>query len=234
MAKEALEAMLAEDAESCKEIHKVLRADVHTRAGAAALLGVDAATVLDTELAVNEAEKAKRAQVKRLEKMMKVCPEYEQAVAACSEAVATLKRQCSAEALPRYEALLKEGLSASRSLGARDLRGPRQIVLMKPESTSLITPKSKGRLALLCGPTAVLSVEKLVQSTVKLLMRPKACALRWCLEADGAPTSSAVCIWRSWNPWSINWISQERAQRLRCLRWLGCELQNSQSGNRVE
>jgi len=191
--KEALEAMVGQDAASCREINKVLRADVHTRAGAAALLGVEAVPLF-SDAAIAEVEKASRAQLKLLEKMAQVCPEYDRACAACHEAVATLKRQCGDEALPRYEALLKEGLPATRSLGARDLRGPRPIVLMKPESASLTMPKGKARLALLCGPTAALPTQKLAQTTAKLGVRPKACALTWCMEVPDAPSTSAVCI----------------------------------------
>ena len=191
--KEALETMLTQDLESCKEIHKVLRADVHTRGGAAQLLGVDPGPI-STDGQIAELEKASRAQLKRLEKMSQVCPEYDQAVAACKEAVATLKRQCAMEALPRYEALLKVGLSATRSLGARDLRWPRPIVMMKPESSCFSMPPGKTRLALLCGPTASMTVQKLAESTTKLGVRPKACALSWCMEASEASSSSAVCI----------------------------------------
>ncbi|CAJ1432442.1 unnamed protein product [Effrenium voratum] len=185
--------MLAQDVESCREIHKVLRADVHTRVGAAQLLGADPGP-LTAEVAIADVEKASRAQLKRLEKMAQVCPEYDWAVAACKEAVATLKRQCGEEALRRYEALLKEGLSATRTLGARDLRWPRPIVLMKPESTDLCMPKGKAQLAVLCGPTAALSTDKLVQSTAKLGVRPKASALTWCMQVSDAPSCSAVCI----------------------------------------
>lgn len=191
--KEALETMLAQDMESCKQIHKVLSADVHTRAGAAQLLGADPGPVL-TDAGIADLEKASRAQLKQLEKMSQVCPEYDQAVAACHEAVATLKRQCAPEALPRYEALLKEGLSATRTLGARDLRWPRPIVMMKPESSCFSMPQGKARLALLCGPTAALSTQKLAETSARLGVRPKACALTWCMEATEASSSSAVCI----------------------------------------
>lgn len=191
--KEALETMLAQDMESCKQIHKVLSADVHTRAGAAQLLGADPGPVL-TDAGIADLEKASRAQLKQLEKMSQVCPEYDQAVAACHEAVATLKRQSAAEALPRYEALLKEGLSATRTLGARDLRWPRPIVMMKPESSCFSMPQGKARLALLCGPTAALSTQKLAETSARLGVRPKACALTWCMEATEASSSSAVCI----------------------------------------
>ncbi|CAL1142342.1 unnamed protein product [Cladocopium goreaui] len=185
--------MLAQDMESCKQIHKVLSADVHTRAGAAQLLGADPGPVL-TDAGIADLEKASRAQLKQLEKMSQVCPEYDQAVAACHEAVATLKRQSAAEALPRYEALLKEGLSATRTLGARDLRWPRPIVMMKPESSCFSMPQGKARLALLCGPTAALSTQKLAETSARLGVRPKACALTWCMEATEASSSSAVCI----------------------------------------
>eukprot|EP00913_Durusdinium_trenchii_P015728 g14781.t1 len=93
-------------------------------------------------------------------------------------------------ALPRYEALLKEGLSATRALGARDLRWPRPIVMMKPESADLSMPPGKARLALLCGPTAALSANQLSQSAAKL----GACALTWCMEVPEAASCSAVCI----------------------------------------
>ncbi|CAK9106578.1 unnamed protein product [Durusdinium trenchii] len=191
--KEALETMLAEDVQSCKEIHKVLSADVHSRLGAAQLLGADPGSPL-TEGVIADLEKSSRAQIKRFQKMSQVCPEYDQAVAACHEAVATLKRQCGEEALPRYEALLKEGLSATRALGARDLRWPRPIVMMKPESADLSMPPGKARLALLCGPTAALSANQLSQSAAKLGVRPKACALTWCMEVPEAASCSAVCI----------------------------------------
>ncbi|CAE8629764.1 unnamed protein product, partial [Polarella glacialis] len=194
-AKEKLEAMLAEDSESCREVHKVLRFDVHRREGAAALLGVDATAQTETAHLMPDAEKACRFQIKKLEKMVQVCPEYDRAVAACREAVETLRRGCTEEGLPRYEALLTHGMSASRTMGARDLRFPRPVVLMKPETSHLLMPKGRCRLALLCGSTAALSDEQLVASTAKFVRQPKASALRWCLDASpSAACSSAVCI----------------------------------------
>lgn len=195
-AKDALEAMLVEDAESCREVHRVLRAEVHTRAGAAALLGVDASAELDTGPVGEEAEKMSNALIKRFQKMLQVCPDYATAVAACHEAVATMRRGCTAESLPRQEALLKEGLRMSHSMGARDMRWPHPIVEMKIATEHFAVPSSgRCRLALLCGATAALSDQQLLQPTTKLWRQPKATALKWCQEADPSfPSSSAVCV----------------------------------------
>lgn len=112
----------------------------------------------------------------------------------CNEAIENLRRPNSAEALPRQEALLRLGLPASRAMGARDLRFPSPIVLMKPHSACW-NVSSKCRLAFLCGATAALPNAKLVWSTTKFKRRAKASALRWCLDADEqASTVGAMCL----------------------------------------
>merc|ERR1719436_2394933 len=115
----------------------------------------------------------------------------------CREAVETLRRGCTPEALPRQEALLSEGLPTSRTMGARDLRLPRPIVSMQPETGSFEVPagNKRHRLALLCGATAALTDAQLMASTARLARQPKASALRWCQDADSnAASSSAVCV----------------------------------------
>jgi len=196
-AKETIEAMLSEDAEGCREAHRVLRSDVHARAGAAALLGTSPAAALDTAAVTAEAETASKALVKRLGKLQKASLEHhDMAVAACHEAVATLRRGCTEEALPRQEALLREGLSTSRTMGARDLRYPHPVVLMQPETASQWIPLTgRFRVALLCGAASALPEEQLARSTAHLVRQPKASALRWCLDADASvASSSAVCL----------------------------------------
>lgn len=197
--KESLEAMLSVDTAACRELHRALRCDaaVHTRQGAAELLGVDKVPTLDTGQVEKEAGKASRELKKKLERMRGVSSEYGAAVALCDEAVATLGRGCTPEALPRQEALLREGLATSRAMGARDLRWPRPIVVMQPESASLQIPSGGGgsSLALLCGATAALSDEYLAECVVRFSRRPKAAALRCCLDSDAsASSSSAVFI----------------------------------------
>lgn len=196
-ARESIEAMLSADGESCRELHHVLRAEVHTREGAAELLGVDKAAVTDTELVAEEAERMAKKQIAKLAKMEGVATAlHTQAVAICNEAVETIRRPNSPEALPRQESLLRVGLSSSRAMGARDMRYPLPVVLMQPESTSFHVPTDKGcRLAMLCGATATLADQLLVSSSARFKRRPKAAALRWCLEADpSAPSVGAVCI----------------------------------------
>lgn len=195
-AKDSLEAMITEDAESCKEVFRILRHEVHTRAGAAALLGVDASAQLDTNPVAEDSEKACKALIKKIERMRQVCPDYDKAAGTCNEAVATMRRGCTAESLPRQEALLKEGVRTTRAMGARDLRWPHAILEMKTDAANFTVQKSgRCRLALLCGATASLSNEQLLQSTGRLWRQPKATALRWCQESDpSAPSSSAVCV----------------------------------------
>lgn len=197
-AKDAAEAILALDAEACRELWKVLRADVHTREGAAELLGVDKVATTDTEQVAEEAEKAARWQLKRLDKLETAAArEHELAKAMCNEAVETLRRPCSAEALPRQEALLRVGLSTSRAIGVRDLRLPSKIVDMHPESASWHVPTTgQGcRLALLAGATAAIPSQRLAALAQGLPKQPKAAALRWCGEADAAAASvGAVCV----------------------------------------
>jgi hypothetical protein len=199
-AKDAIETMLNADGEACRELHKVLRFEVSSRSGAAELLGVDAAATTDTDTVVSEAEKAAKRQIKRMEKMevstrmAGVAEDYILGVAICNEAVETLRRPCSAEALPRQEALLRVGLPTSRAMGARDLRFPSSIVLMEPQSACWHV-SNKCRLAMLCGATAAMSDEQLLSSTSKYKRMPKTSALRWCLDADAeAPTVGAMCI----------------------------------------
>ena len=64
-----------------------------------------------------------------------------------------------------------------------DMISFQSFVLGRPESAHFTMPADKARLAVLCGPTAALSTAKLLHSTAKLSVRPKACALTWCLEA---------------------------------------------------
>eukprot|EP00928_Gymnodinium_smaydae_P031206 TRINITY_DN22978_c0_g1_i1.p2 TRINITY_DN22978_c0_g1~~TRINITY_DN22978_c0_g1_i1.p2 ORF type:complete len:825 (+),score=180.66 TRINITY_DN22978_c0_g1_i1:84-2477(+) len=193
-AKEAVEALLTHDAEACRELHRVLRFEVLTRAGAAELLGADGGPSTDTACVAEDAEKACKKQIKKLEKMEGIADDYPFAVALCKEAVETLRRPNSAEALPRSEALLRTGLPCTRAIGARDLRFPSPLVLMKPENASWIV-SSRCRLALLCGATAALPDAKLVSSTAKVKGMPKASAMRWCLDADpAASTAGALCI----------------------------------------
>lgn len=195
-AKEAVETMLNADAESCRELNKVLRTEVHTREGAAELLGVDRAASTDTEAVAEEASQAAKKQIKRLAKMEGVARDYNLAVAICNEAVETIRRPNSVEALPRQEALLRLGLPTSRAMGARDLRFPAKLVVMQPQSTCWHVPTDKRcRLAMLCGATSLLADGQLVASTLQLKRRPKASALRWCLDADPAAASvGAICI----------------------------------------
>lgn len=198
-AKEQAEAILAADGDACRELYKVLRAEVHTREGAAELLGVDKAAAWDTEVVAEEAEKACRWQMKRLEKLEGVAAaarEYALAKATCSEAVETIRRPCSAEALPRQEALLKVGIGTSRAMGVRDLRFPSNVVRMEPESASWHVPTARScRLALLAGATAALPSQRLAALAKGLGRQPKAAALRWCTEADAsAPSVGAVCV----------------------------------------
>mmetsp|Transcript_101353 Transcript_101353/g.293112 ORF Transcript_101353/g.293112 Transcript_101353/m.293112 type:complete len:773 (-) Transcript_101353:78-2396(-) len=185
-AKDALEAMIGEDLAACRELHRVLRSEVRTRAGAAALLGTE-----DPD----EGEKASKALWKQLERMRHVAPDFARAEAYCREAVTTLRRPFSAEGLARQEALMREGLASSRAMGCRDLRAPHPLVLMKPDTASRILPNGRHRVALLCGATAALPDDKLTSSTAHLTRQPKASALRWCAEAsEKAACSSALCI----------------------------------------
>eukprot|EP00747_Dinoflagellata_sp_TGD_P164150 gnl/TRDRNA2_/TRDRNA2_183678_c0_seq1.p1 gnl/TRDRNA2_/TRDRNA2_183678_c0~~gnl/TRDRNA2_/TRDRNA2_183678_c0_seq1.p1 ORF type:complete len:788 (+),score=183.38 gnl/TRDRNA2_/TRDRNA2_183678_c0_seq1:174-2537(+) len=195
-AQESVQTWLLEDPKACQELRRVLSSEVHTRAGAAALLGVDATAMVDTEVITAEAEKACRWLVKGLEKMAKFTEIYDRGVGLCKEAVATIQRGCTPEALPRQEALLAEGLTTSRAMGSRDLRFPYPIVTMQPETASALIPgNSRCRLGLLCGPTAELADGRLAELVAHLARQPKASALRWCQDAEAtAASTSAVCV----------------------------------------
>merc|ERR1719277_2784797 len=56
----------------------------------------------------------------------------------------------------------------------------------------------RARVALLCGPTASLADEGLTSAASRHARRPKASALRWCLDAlegsSSAASSSSVCL----------------------------------------
>merc|ERR1712050_8231 len=111
--------------------------------------------------------------------------EYKLADAVCREAVETMKRGCTAEALPRQEALMREGVYTGRAMGTRDFRLPSPILLMEVVSASYwIPPSTKLRLGLLCGSTAKLTDESLTKCTSRHTQRAKASALTWCLNAD--------------------------------------------------
>eukprot|EP00747_Dinoflagellata_sp_TGD_P201028 gnl/TRDRNA2_/TRDRNA2_74481_c0_seq1.p1 gnl/TRDRNA2_/TRDRNA2_74481_c0~~gnl/TRDRNA2_/TRDRNA2_74481_c0_seq1.p1 ORF type:complete len:631 (-),score=125.60 gnl/TRDRNA2_/TRDRNA2_74481_c0_seq1:86-1867(-) len=195
-AKEGLEKMICGDKESRTELLRVLSCEVHTREGAAELLGVDSTPTTDTEATVTAAAKASRFLKKAIEKMEGVAPDYQQGVNICEEAVETLRRGCTAEGLPKHEALLRLGLPTSRCMGARDMRFPGPIVQMEPETASWqVASDKRVRLAILCGATAAMEDRDLASSTVKYKRHPKAAALRWCLDADPAASSvAAVCI----------------------------------------
>mmetsp|Transcript_60118 Transcript_60118/g.155361 ORF Transcript_60118/g.155361 Transcript_60118/m.155361 type:complete len:799 (+) Transcript_60118:47-2443(+) len=197
-AKDEAETILSKDADACRELCKVLSANIHTRESAAELLGVDKTADTDTDSVTEEAEKACRWKIKSLEKLEASANKlFEQAKAICKEAVETIRRPGSSEALPRQEALLKVGLSTSRAMGARDLRFPTPIVKMEPESAAWSVPTAgKGcRLALLVGATAALPSQRLVALGKGMLKQPKAAALRWCQEADASANSvGAICI----------------------------------------
>lgn len=198
-AKDDVETMLAEDGEACRELNRILRADPHTREGAAELLDVDKAASVDTEAVCEAATASAKRQVKKLTKMEAVpCAAEALALAAalCNEAVETLRRGCSPEALPRQEALLKVGVPMSRAMGARDLRFPEKVVCMEPESTSWHVPNDKRcRVAMLCGATAQLTDQQLTAGIGQLRRRPKASALRWCQDSDSAASSAgAICV----------------------------------------
>eukprot|EP00929_Paragymnodinium_shiwhaense_P090907 TRINITY_DN50990_c0_g1_i1.p2 TRINITY_DN50990_c0_g1~~TRINITY_DN50990_c0_g1_i1.p2 ORF type:complete len:334 (-),score=105.24 TRINITY_DN50990_c0_g1_i1:49-1050(-) len=189
--------MLQTDGGTCRELARVLRFDVHVRTGAASLLGVDATASTDTEVVAEEAEKASKKQIQKLQKLAGLeCaqPEYNLAVAICKEAVETLRRPSSVEALPRIEGLLRHGLPVSRAIGARDLRFPSKLVAMEPQSASWMV-SSSCRLAMLVGATSLLSDKQLMSSTTRYKKHPKASALRWCQDADSSASSvGAVCL----------------------------------------
>lgn len=195
-AKEALEAMVGADLDAAKEIHRVLCSDVHTRAGAAALLGVDKTAMLDTEQVAEEAAKASKALVRKFAKMQYVCPDYHRAVDTCTVAVETMRCGCTPEALPRQEALLREGVTTSCLMGARDLRRPHAVAVMSPQTASqTVAGERTCRLALLTGGTAALADEHLTKAAAQLGRQPKAAALRWCLETDASERcASALCL----------------------------------------
>jgi len=194
-AKEAIETMLEIDnGKPCRELHRILRHEVHSRAGAAELLGVDKAASTDTEPLMAEAEKACRWLINSIDNLKGRSDDHAFAVAMCKEAVETIRRPNSAEALPRQEALLKIGIASSRVMGCRDLRVPSPIVQMEPQSASWIV-SSTCRLAILCGATAALEDHRLIATTKTLKRHPKASALKWCQDADPAASSvGAICI----------------------------------------
>lgn len=222
-AKEALEAMLSASAECCRDLCRVLRSEVHTREGAAGLLGVDKTASMDTEHVTQEAEAAATALLQKLAPLQQVAPDYDQAVSVCQEAVETLRRGCALEALSRYESLMQEGVASGRALGLRDLRRPRPIVAMEIETASMRVPMGTGfRLGLLCGATSRIPDGLLASAGAAATpftsvpigaavragaasaaapagrvawRRPKTSALRWCLDADAAAScSSAICV----------------------------------------
>ncbi|CAJ1380035.1 unnamed protein product, partial [Effrenium voratum] len=171
-AKEALENLCGADKAAVSELHQVLQAEVHTREGAAQLLGVDGAPLTETEQVAEEAEKSLRLGMKKLEKLEHL-REHEQA-------------------LPRQEALRLQPLATSRALGARDMRFPAPLVLMRPESVRWNVEQS-CRVALLCGATSALTDEQLLSSSASFKRSPKASALRWCQETS-APSVVAACL----------------------------------------
>lgn len=188
--------MVGEDTGSCHELCRIVRSQVHTRAGAANLLGAE---LLDLDDVAQAAEKSCKDLIAGLAAMQKVSSDYQQAVAVCQEAVETLRRVCMPEALPRQEALLRDGIDTGRAMGVRDLRAPRPIVLMDLKTASWRIPVGKrARVALLCGPSAGLADEGLTSAASRHARRPKASALRWCLDAlegsTNAASSSSVCL----------------------------------------
>jgi len=193
-AKEVLESLCGADRKAVVELHQVLQAEVHTREGAAQLLGVDGSPMTETEQLTDEAAKSSRMGIKKLEKLEHlVKAEYDLAVATYKEAVETLRRLASKEALPRQEALRLQALPMSRALGVRDMRFPAPVVLMKPESVSWQVQRGT-RVALLCGATAALTDQQLIKSSSAFKRCPRASALRWCQEMSSAASVMAACL----------------------------------------
>ncbi|CAE8645465.1 unnamed protein product, partial [Polarella glacialis] len=196
-AKEAIESMLSADVAACRELHRVLHAEVHRRDVAADLLGVDGTATYETQQVAEEAEKASKKGIAKLAKMEHIASaDHERAVAIYKEAIETLRRPASKEALPRQEALLRQPMSTSRALGARDMRFPAPVLAMKPESVSWHVPRDKAaRVALLCGSTADLTDQQLTSSSSSFKRCPKASALRWCQESTPSASSCmAACL----------------------------------------
>ncbi|CAK9026589.1 DnaJ homolog subfamily C member 8 [Durusdinium trenchii] len=221
-AKEVLESLCSADKASVLELHQTLQAEVHTREGAAALLGVDSTPTTETEHLVEEAAKASRMGIKKLEKLEHlVRAEYDLAVATYKEAVETLRRPSSKEALARQEALRLQPLPMGRALGCRapwvlvqwtdrDMRFPAALVaglrfasnrgkitkklevVMRPESVSWQVQRGV-RVALLCGATASLTDQQLLKSSTSFKRCPKASALRWCQELQ-SNSVVAACL----------------------------------------
>merc|ERR1712187_616887 len=90
------------------------------------------------------------------------------------------------------------GVSTGRALGVRDLRYPRPIVVMEPESASYtVPPGARLRLGFMCGAAAALSDARLDEVSARHARRPKASALRWCLDSPAtASCNSAICLSR--------------------------------------
>lgn len=190
-AKEVLESLCGADSTAVADLHQVLQAEVHTREGAAQLLSVDAAPMTETEQLAEDAAKSSRRGIKKLEKLEHlVKAEYDLAVATYREAVETLRRPASKEALPRQEALRLQSLSMSRALGVRDMRFPAPVVVMRPESVSWQVQRGT-RVALLCGATAALTDQQLTKSSAAFKRCPRASALRWCQEMSGNSVMAA-------------------------------------------
>lgn len=114
----------------------------------------------------------------------------------CNEAVETMRRGCTTEALPRQEALLREGVCTGRALGLRDFRLPKPVVLMEPETAAWeVVAGSRCRLCVLCGAVADFKQERLVELAEHYRRQPKASALSWCLDSTMiGPSGSAVCV----------------------------------------
>lgn len=192
----AVEALLEQNIDSCRELNRVLRNDPLTLRGAAAALKVE------TDADEAQVEKAMTKLKEVLAKVQHGDGEKEvRRGLTCGQLAAETLRCVRQGGSPGTvgERLLSVGVPPS-SLGALGLRQLRDLGGGPEVRTAAWRMGEALRVALCCGGTAQLDLAKLEECAKPFQWQPKASALQWATNALELPgrehdtSASAVCI----------------------------------------
>lgn len=197
----AMEAMTEHDPVACRGLHRLLRCDPFTLKGAAALLQVE--TDAEEKEAGKAAKKIQEDVLVKLQNLKDADCEVRRGLAACNAAIETIRFARQAQGpLPGAagERLLSEGVataSLQQPMGLRDLRS---ILGAPPIRVAAWRAGEALRVALCCGATEELGLQRLQEGGRLLNWQAKATALQWAhqaLELPGReqdPSASAICV----------------------------------------
>ncbi|CAK9071616.1 unnamed protein product [Durusdinium trenchii] len=190
-ASKVVEALAEQNAEVCRELHRILRCDPFTVKGASQLLQVE------QEAEASQVKKALEDLKQKLAKaqLQEALSEIQKGVDACSRAAETLQilRQAGASS---SEKLLAEGvpIPSLSALGLRDLRGLGGRLQVR---TAAYRAGEEVRVALCSGATAELPMKDLEEAANVFLWQPKVAAMQWATKALALrqdPSAASICL----------------------------------------